>query len=545
MKPLATLLCTLLLSLLSTLAYANGLVASVDRNRLSLDDTLDLILETPDANLYGKPDLTPLEPLFHILGTRQVNRLSTVQGQTSVLTRWIITLQPRNQGFIVIPPLKVGDQESQSISIQVTEPSAAQSGQAAPIYIETTLDQDSLYVQEQALLTLRIFHSVSLYDDSSLTPPQVKDARVEQLGDARTYEQLVNGVRHGVIEVRYAITPLKSGELDIPAQVFSATPALRNSGINPFGARPGSPTRVHSSPLNLTVKPIPASYPSDATWLPARSLTLSETLSPEASEIKVGDSLTRTLTITASGLSSAQLPDLPQTQIEGLRNYPDQPRLSNRVDEFGLLGSREESEALVATETGSFELPAVELYWWNTETDQLETARIAARRLEVISNPELVESVDGRGEQTNIPREHTLWPWQAAVAALILSNLLWIILWWRARRQPAIQRNQSSGPSTRTLLDELKRACLANDSSASRQAIDAWARQQPETLAEMAARYQPLSEALHGLNEALYSENSQLWEGNALWQAVRTLPDAQTSLQSAQETSPLPPLYPR
>src|SRR5574344_1018371 len=118
MKPLATLLCTLLLSLLSTLTYANGLVASVDRNRLSLDDTLDLTLETPDANLHGKPDLTPLEPLFHILGTRQVNRLNTVQGQTSVLTRWIITLQPRNQGFIVIPPLKVGDQESQSISIQ-------------------------------------------------------------------------------------------------------------------------------------------------------------------------------------------------------------------------------------------------------------------------------------------------------------------------------------------------------------------------------------------------------------------------------------------
>ncbi|MEX5613055.1 protein BatD, partial [Pseudomonas protegens] len=70
----------------------------------------------------------------------------------------------------------------------------------------------------------------------------------------------------------------------------------------------------------------------------------------------------------------------------------------------------------------------------------------------------------------------------------------------------------------------LKRACQANDPQATRQALDAWARQQPETLAEMAARFVPLSDALDGLNGALYSETGQYWQGEELWRAIRAIP---------------------
>lgn len=58
----------------------------------------------------------------------------------------------------------------------------------------------------------------------------------------------INGVRHGVIELRYAIFPQKSGQLMIPSQVFSATLAERSSqdAYQPFGPRPGRLTRVSS-----------------------------------------------------------------------------------------------------------------------------------------------------------------------------------------------------------------------------------------------------------------------------------------------------------
>jgi hypothetical protein len=94
------------------------------------------------------------------------------------------------------------------------------------------------------------------------------------------------------------------------------------------------------------------------------------------------------------------------------------------------------------------------------------------------------------------------------------------------------------------VLDDLKRASLANDPQATRQALDAWARQQPETLADMAARFVPLSDALDGLNGALYSETGQLWLGEELWRAVRTLP-APEHIQDPASDQSLPPLYPK
>ncbi len=230
--------------------------------------------------------------------------------------------------------------------------------------------------------------------------------------------------------------------------------------------------------------------------------------------------------------------------MSGLRRYPEQPQTRNQADERGLLGSREESVALVPTRSGEIVLPAIEVPWWNTRTDSLEYARLPERRLQVAINPQLqAEAMPGGAATEGAPVSQRLWPWQLSTGFFALTTALGFGLWWRARKQPAIAATASTGPSPRTLLDDLKRACQANDSQATRQALDAWARQQPETLADMAARYAPLSEALDGLNGALYSESGQNWQGEALWKAVRSLPPL--SAEPVTTENSLPPLYPR
>lgn len=527
-------------------AHALGLVASVDRDQLNSGETVELTLETNDATLFGKPDLAPLDTLFEVRGTRQVNQLTTLNDDNKATTRWIITLQPKQTGTVTIPSLQVGDYHSLPINLTVTQSSASDS-ELAPVFIEASLDQPSVYVQAQAILTLRVYHSVALYDDSNLTPLHLQDAIVEQLGESRTYEKLINGVRHGVIEVRYGIYPQHSGELQIPALTFSATQVDNQPGntSTPSAPKPGKMVHVTSTEIPLQVKPKPEDYPATAAWLPARSLSLSETWNPEPDHSKVGDSLTRTLTLKAEGLSSGQLPPLPATDVNGLRRYPDLPQLSNQVTDNGLIGSREEREALVPTRVGQVELPAVELVWWNTHEDRLERSYLPARTLQVAANTSLAaDSLAGTGPVVDSD-DSTLWLWQLSTLLLACTTLIGFGLWWRARWQPAILRAAQTGPSPRTLLDDIKRACLANDPQATRQALDAWARQQPETLAEMAARFVLLSDALDGLNGALYSETGQYWQGEELWKAIRSIPAAEREQDTASESSSLPPLYPK
>jgi hypothetical protein len=354
-----------------------------------------------------------------------------------------------------------------------------------------------------------------------------------------------------VIEVRYAIFPQKSGTLEIPGQTFNATQVAqsRNNDYNPFGPQPGKQIRVVSPSIPLQVDPKPADYPKDAPWLPASALSISETWSPQPEEAKAGEALTRNIMLRVEGLSSAQLPPLPITLPEGLRHYPDQPQLANESGDQGLIGSREEREALIADKAGQLELPPVEIVWWNTRTSRVERTSLPARTLQVAANPQLDEHSDAppAPAQADSTDSALLWPWQLACALLSLTTLLGFGLWWRARSQPAVIRVAQAGPSTRTLLDELRRACQANDSHATRQALDAWARQQPETLADMAARFVPLSDALDGLNGALYSdsEGGRNWQGEDLWRAIRTLPGADPDAPPALEANSLPPLYPR
>ncbi len=537
----------LLLCLLASTVRAEALTARVDRTQLGAGETLELTLESSDPSPPGKPDLSPLAEHFEVIGTRQVKRISIEAGETRNVTQWIVTLQAKSPGQVTIPPLALGNLRTAEIALQVqaggmdTDPA-----RLAPVFIDASLDRESVYVQAQAVLTLRIYHSVSLYDDSSLSPLQMGDARIEPLGAPRTYETDVNGLRHGVIEVRYALFPQRSGQLLIPPQTFTATEVSRPStrdGLLPFGPHSGRQIRVDSPAIPLAVRARPAEYPAGVPWLPARALILSEKWSPAPEQARVGESLTRHLTLKADGLSGAQLPPLATAEIDGLRRYPDQPQLADQPLERGLIGTREEHEALVPTRDGRIELPAQEVSWWNTEHDRLELTRIPSRTLHVAANPEL--ATEPPPLATAIPAQpgQPLWPWQLASLLLSCTTLLGFGLWWHARRQPPI-RASVAGPSPRTLLDDLRRACQANDTQATRQALDAWARQQPETLAAMAARYIPLSAALDALNGALYSEGGQHWQGEELWQAIRDLPPPPLP-HSPHESSQLPPLYPR
>jgi hypothetical protein len=549
------LLCLLALSSQA----APALLASTDRTRLNTGETVELTLESSDPTLFGKPDMSVLDTDFEVQGTRQVNRSTTLDGTTQATTRWLITLMPRHSGSVVIPALQLGEMKSEPITLQVVAvapPVPSQAQALAPVFIEVSVDQPSVYVQAQAVLTLRIYHSVSLFDDSNLTPLQVPDARIEKLGDTRTYEKLINNVRHGVIEMRYALYPQQSGELVIPPQVFSATlvqepPAptgnqgqAQSNDVNPFGPRPGKVLRVTSAPLTLQVKAQPANYPANTPWLPARSINLSENWSPEPGKSQVGDSLTRTLTLKVEGLSSAQLPPLPATDVSALRRYPDQPKLANLASERGLIGTREEREALVPNRPGAIDVPAVDLVWWNTHEDHLEHSTLPARTLQISSNPALAVDTPVSDNGGLIVMGPPVWPWQLATVLLSCTTLLGFGLWWRARWQPALARVAQPGPSPRSVLDDLKRASLANDPHATRQALDAWARQQPETLADMAARFVPLSDALDGLNGVLYSETEKLWLGEDLWRAVKALPAIERPQDSNGDNS-LPPLYPK
>ncbi|WP_332880045.1 BatD family protein [Denitrificimonas caeni] len=547
-RDIAVYCLTCLLLLCMPLAQAASFTASVDRMQLNAGESVQLILESDDTTQFLTPDLSPLKPFFELLSSRQVNRLSTATGVERPVTQWLLTLLPKQTGFVIIPPLSLGDLQSTPINLYIKDVTEQNIGQLEPVYIDTQLDRDWVYIQAQVILTLRIYHAIPLFSDGNLTPLLLDNARVEQLDKPRTFERHINGVRHGVIEVSYAIFPQQSGLINIPPQTFSATLAGHDPhSLTPFTAQPGQRIEVKSARIPLQVKDIPNDYPTDAVWLPAQDISLTQSWTPSLdTPINIGTAVTRLLKLQAQGLPSSLLPDITPPASPDYKAYLDQPVFSHQDTELGLTSRREQRQAFVFQTPGQQSLAAIKLPWWNTITDQLEYAELAEQKLHLQTamfnqvSPALMPSHSQPAAPLALIQQLIFW--QTLSALLALLSLAGFILWWRARHQPAVIAASSSGPTPRSLQDDLKRACLSNDANNTRLALDAWARQYPETLADMAARDSTLSAALDALNSALYSENYSDWQGQALWQAIGNLsfnPQAQSS-----DDEQLPPLYP-
>ena len=191
------------------------------------------------------------------------------------------------------------------------------------IFLQVKAEAKQPYVQEQVIVTVRLYRRVDIAQ-ASLSEPELTDAVIEKLGDDRNYNSVVNGVSYLVTERKYAIFPQKSGAMKIKPLTLTAEVIM--NGPRSFGDFFGSPMtktkRVLSQELILNVKPIPPGF-TGKQWLPLEKLELNQSWSGDKDKMKTGEPLTRTLTLTATGSTVGQLPELNNLNTgAAIKNVP-------------------------------------------------------------------------------------------------------------------------------------------------------------------------------------------------------------------------------
>ena len=142
-----------------------------------------------------------------------------------------------------------------------------------------------------------------------------------------------------MIERTYAISPQKSGELILKSPIFSGEimkPSARRSNFLSFGE--SKPVSVIGEELPISVLPIPKAY--QGTWLPSELLSLHQEWQPTPDSFIVGEPITRTITLTAAGLSEEQLPEINMVVPHGLKVYPDQAELHTAMNNNRLVSQK-------------------------------------------------------------------------------------------------------------------------------------------------------------------------------------------------------------
>ncbi|MBN8431780.1 protein BatD [Microbulbifer salipaludis] len=429
-------LCALLLLALSLGASAQELTASVDRNELAINETFTLTLRYSGGQRGGQPDFDLLEQDFEVLSRQQSNQYRVINGQAESFVEWTLILAPLKEGKLFVPSLHLHGQVSDAIPITVNQAGQSPSGNSRKAFLEVELDKDKVHVQEQLLVKVRLYTTVGLHDIAT-DQLQVRGAHVEKVDEQR-FERRIDGVGHAVYELTYAVFPESSGELQIPALNYVAVTGRRD----PFSLfnRNAQRIRLRSEAKTIQVEPKPDSY-SGSHWLPAASLGLVQSWSKDPEEFKVGEPITRIITLRAEGLRAAQLPPLPALNIEGLKTYPDQAQQEDQPRMNGITGSRIETTAIVATKPGSYQLPPVTITWWDTKNGRQRATQLPAFRFNVSGAP-IVNAADpgkaapaSSGSPSAVPVEPGFW--QKIAIAAIASHLLWIFYFFYLKKGKA------------------------------------------------------------------------------------------------------------
>ena len=533
----------------TSLSWAE-LSATVDRREIALGETLRLTLLGDAGEQPNEIDLTPLNRDWEILSRSSATNARFINGQNQVTRTLEMELAPLREGTLSIPSLSAGGRSTTPLSIRVDPEPVIAPGDALVLF-EASVDQASVYVQAELLLTITLQQAINL-DGGEISAFDVADAVLEPL-ERRSFQRRVGNRTWLVTELRYAVYPQKSGPLIIPAIGFTAREV--QPGRSLLGARLGRRLRLASEPLEVTVNSVPASFPGDV-WLPARNLVLDETWSLEPDALNIGDSTTRTLTLIADGLQGSQLPPLSSVQgtvdIPELRFYPDQESIDQTELDRGLQGQRIQSEALVARAGGSWTLPEIRVPWWNTETDRLEYAVLPARPV----NVKAVASLDITAPTGNLSSDTTdlagsapPWLWWVAGAGWATALLLGSLLWSSRRGYRSTQ--PSAGPavdsdSVRQVLVKIRRAISAQETHELRRALLHWATLHHgktfSSLSALAKHSSPeLSMLLSDIDRSLYGTGSPAVAGDTLLEALRQEPSPAADRSRTQATLALYP----
>jgi len=561
---------------LSASVISAELTSSVDRNSISINETLTLTMRYDDRAGGDALDLEALRQDFDVLSVRPQtsNSVSIVNGNYNQQTEttWTITLAPRREGTLIIPSFNVDGNVSDAIAIEVSQSSTGAT-QETPMLVNMETDISQAYVGQQVLVTVELMaqENVSNLSGGQLNIP---NAYLELL-DQQSFRRVENGIAWQVIEWKYALIPEQSGTLEVPPQLFSGIiGATSNFGFpDPFNQRGRRiSARSNSQPIEVLAPPETNGLP----WFPAKNVQINSSWSGDTSQIRVGEPLTRNIEIIATGQRASAIPPLNQPDSLTFKSYADQPRLQDRASASGIIGTRGESTAIVPSAAGELQLPEQRIAWWNTESETWEETILPAQTLRVLPaqqdssfappNPDTIIQPEAEPEtagtistgSASASSSSWYWPVITLILALVVILQSWLLL-TRSNRSSKVANDQPDSNEAQCW-KMVKRSIRAKNAPALRKAIIRWGQACfPEssitTLNSLARRSNDpqLKELLAKLDAALYAGNDGSGSGQPGDQLDEQLGDelgsALEALKKQSATTPgveskLNPLYP-
>ncbi|NVN80338.1 MULTISPECIES: BatD family protein [unclassified Vibrio] len=537
-KPFLSILLTLLLGAFSSFsALAATAVASVSQNSVTKDQVFLLRVATDEKVSSDALDLTALRQDFYVSTPSFGTSMRIVNGSRSVSSEWNISLAPLRLGKVQIPSFDIEGAKTKPITINVAVNKAAPT-QHDMAEFQINLSKDSLYPQEVAELDVKLIIKADprRLQDPKIAPPSSQGLDVEPIGESKQFQDVLNGQEVTVVQQSFRISSQKAGQFKLNG------PKLTGAVV--YSTNNSSTTRLFQldtpvETLDVTVKEVPKGYQGE--WLPTSNFKLIQKWSDsqgnelessnglesdkQTIEMEAGDSLTRTITMTASNLTQHQLPKLNITYPKSVRVYEEKPQFGTTQSGDAVVVYK---QVLIPKEAGKISLPDVSQAWFNTDSQSEQTSKALGLELAIKASDRPTSStppVTAPPTQQVSPTVVTVdnpgfWPYLAALFAVLwlVSSAMAFYFWSRrsvtTKPTHTIERQSDTAEA---LIEALK----TKDGVMTRTLFEQWRAENPDLSDET---LEAVEAELTKLNQSLYGEASSTtpsWDPSEAIKAVK------------------------
>jgi BatD DUF11 like domain len=247
--------------------------------------------------------------------------------------------------------------------------------------------------------------------------------------------QIGNATYFGITQT-YIIYPQQPGDYHLPPAKFSVPYAI---------APPKTTTAEVTLPTLSFHADVPAAARDLPYFLPTTQLTITQHWSRPLKGLQTGDTVERTITITAAKMQAMLIPPLTLDPPDGIRLYNSEPRVDDHKTPRGdfIYGQRVETARYFIEKPGHYSLPAIQLTWWNLSIKHPVTATLAETKFTAVENSNYKVELPTPPEVTAPAPHMSLWAryrfWIRVAAPACVA--LFFVVWLSWRYLPRLSSN--------------------------------------------------------------------------------------------------------
>lgn len=277
----------------------------------------------------------------------------------------------------------------------------------------TELGKTEAWVGEPVPFTITLYSPGPFSGTANFQIPELESTVIISRGNPVLGNETIDGESYLSQRHNFLVISQKSGKVIIPSipVLFAGKPDFVSEAVE---------RSSQSDSVSIEFER-PPGFEANELVISATKFSVSQDWNGVDTErVEAGAILERSITQKIEGSTALFLQDANPSAIEGVAIYPESPVVEDTIVRGAVSGTKIDTLKYQFQKDGQFQLPDIDIRWWNLEEERLETETLAGQIVKVVPG---ATTAKGKADE----KPSLAWLFVSVVALLMLGTALVVL----------------------------------------------------------------------------------------------------------------------